>query len=176
MNNRLEIDINPASFKSSDQSPTTATNDFFPKEKSDNIHKSLNADSITAQMTSPSTSVNARPPSPMQRQPSFNRQSSIQRQASFNSKSSFGENDVPLVDISNVLHNLTFFSGLPSSDAFIKDITAVMKLRPFKAGDTVIHYGDVAKCMYLIVRGELGIISEDNEIEYATLTAGSFGI
>jgi CRP-like cAMP-binding protein len=69
---------------------------------------------------------------------------------------------------------LTFFSGLPSSDAFIKDITGLMKLRPFKAGDTVIHYGDEAKCMYLIVKGELGIISEDNEIEYATLTAGSF--
>lgn len=155
MNNRLEINIErKVSFKSTELSPKTATNDFFPKGKTDRLSKSFNSASTT-----PSTAINPQMPSP-----------EIQRRLSVTE----GEN--PLVDLSNLLHSLTFFSGLPSSDAFIKDITGLMKLRPFKAGDTVINYGDVAKCMYLIVRGELGIISEDQEIEYATLTAGSFGM
>lgn len=174
MNNRLEIDTKTV--KSLEISPTTVTNDLLPIEKNDRMIKSVSSDLMLLPSpntsATPNTSVNDQPPI-MQRQPSFSKQSALQ--SSFTRKPSFGENDIPLVDISNVLHNLTFFSGLPSSDAFIKDITGLMKLRPFKAGDTVIQYGDVAKCMYLIVRGELGIISEDNEIEYATLTAGSFG-
>jgi hypothetical protein len=142
-----------SSFKSSELSPSTATNETFPKVKTDRLCKSFNAAS-----NSPTTAVNLQLPIPL-----------MERRASFT------DSDHPINDMTNLLHSLPFFSGLPSSDAFIQEINGLLKLRPFKLGDTVIHYGDVAKCMYLIVRGELGIMSEDNEIEYATLTAGSFG-
>ena len=152
-NKRVEIDISKAQSDQSFRSPTTATNEILPPIiKTDRLSKSLNAGA------SPSTAVNLMiPGAALIRKPSFN------------------EVDSPITDISILLQNLPFFSGLPSTDRFIQDISGVLKVRTFKSGDTVIHYGDVAKCMYLIVRGELAIMSEDNEIEYATLTTGSFG-
>lgn len=73
------------------------------------------------------------------------------------------------------LQTLPFFAGAASTQDFIQEIGTAMKIRHYKPGDVVIKYGDVAKTMFLIIRGELGIMSEDNEIEYATLGAGSFG-
>ena len=85
-----------------------------------------------------------------------------------------GEED-PSNDIIQVLQSLPFFAGAASSEAFVEEIGTCMKIRYFKPGDSVLKHGDIAKCMFLIIKGDLSVLSEDNEIEYATLSAGSFG-
>ena len=78
--------------------------------------------------------------------------------------------------IQQLLYTLPFFSGSSNSHAFIKELSNDIKIRKYKPGDSIIQFGDIAKSMFLILRGDLAIVSEDNETTYAVLSAGSFGI
>jgi CRP-like cAMP-binding protein len=95
----------------------------------------------------------------------------LARRASFASDTSDG-----MIDLPQMLSTLPFFAGASNSQVFSEEIASAMKIRYFKPGDQVIKFGDVAKCMYLVIRGELSIMSEDNEVEFATLVAGQFGM
>jgi CRP-like cAMP-binding protein len=93
-------------------------------------------------------------------------------------RSSFSgtDSDGAAMDLTQVLYSLPFFLGAANTDAFIHEVATEMKIRHYKSGDVVIRYGDIAKCMFLIIRGDLAVMSEDNEVEYAVLSSGSFGI
>jgi hypothetical protein len=149
-----------------DDSPTTATNDRPPALlaiKTAGLNESFARRSPDT--LSPTTANNLSPNSllgPPQ---------TLARRASFASDNSDG-----MIDLTQMLSTLPFFAGAANSQTFSEEIASAMKIRYFKPGDQVIKYGDVAKCMYLVIRGELSIMSEDNEVEFATLMAGQFGM
>ena len=49
-----------------------------------------------------------------------------------------------------------------------------MKTRIFSPGDKIIQQGDEGKVMFFLVKGEVDILGNDEEVTYATLYSGSF--
>jgi CRP-like cAMP-binding protein len=155
----------PKRRKSLNDSPTTATqtspliNTKLSESFSSNSSSSKRAQLSPTTATQTGSPTLLIPPSP----------EALSRRGSFMSESEALPSDIYLI-----LQTLPFFAGASSTDAFIQDIGNAMKIRHFKPGDSVIRYGDTAKCMFLIIKGELAVMSEDNEIEFAVLTSGSF--
>ncbi|KAI8903825.1 hypothetical protein EDD86DRAFT_214424 [Gorgonomyces haynaldii] len=72
-----------------------------------------------------------------------------------------------------MLQNLPFFEGSPSED-FLVAIGRRLHMRKFDIGDVVVKHGDQAKAMFFILKGSLLVTSDDREVEFATLNAGSY--
>ncbi len=71
-----------------------------------------------------------------------------------------------------IIQKVPIFQG--ASEEFIKEI--ILNLRPvvFTPGDHVVIKGEIGYEMYFISRGTVDVVSENEDIIYATLGAGSF--
>eukprot|EP00834_Sanchytrium_tribonematis_P002220 NODE_64_length_26047_cov_1.706837.p5 type:complete len:460 gc:universal NODE_64_length_26047_cov_1.706837:15842-14463(-) len=80
-------------------------------------------------------------------------------------------NELPS-DIEESLRNHPLFRK--SGDDTIRELCKVMKSRIYLSGDKIIQEGDEGKAIFFLIRGEVDILSSDDEIVYATLYSGSF--
>lgn len=71
-----------------------------------------------------------------------------------------------------MIEKVPLFRG--ADDSMIRDI--ILNLEPvvFTPGDYVVRKGEIGFDMYFISRGSVDVVSEDEEIVYATLSAGQF--
>ena len=72
----------------------------------------------------------------------------------------------------DMIEKVPIFKG--ADDAMLKDI--ILNLEPivFTPGDYVVKKGEIGFDMYFISRGSVDVVSEDENIVYATLTSGQF--
>ena len=80
-------------------------------------------------------------------------------------------NDLPS-DIEEAIRNHPLFRN--ASEETISTLCKVMKSRIFSSGDKIIQEGDEGKVIFFLIKGEVDILSSDEEIIYATLYSGSF--
>ncbi|OQY35634.1 MAG: hypothetical protein B6241_00130 [Spirochaetaceae bacterium 4572_59] len=71
-----------------------------------------------------------------------------------------------------IIQKVPLFEG--TSEEFIKDIILNLKPIVFTPDDYVFIKGEIGYEMYFISRGSIDVVSEDEQIVYATLGAGSF--
>jgi CRP-like cAMP-binding protein len=74
-----------------------------------------------------------------------------------------------------LLLSLSFFKSGAESEGFIEELCKAVTVRTNSPGDIIIKQGDLAKAMFFIVKGTLMVISDDGEINFGELGAGSYG-
>ena len=80
-------------------------------------------------------------------------------------------NELPS-DIEDAIRNHPLFRK--ASDETISTLCKSMKARIFFTGDKIIQEGDEGKAVFFLIKGEVDILSSDDEVIYATLYSGSF--
>jgi hypothetical protein len=71
-----------------------------------------------------------------------------------------------------LLKQIPIFSSAPP--VFIDQVVSHVHLRQFAAGDRIIREGEIAKAMFIIVKGSVTVCSADGECEFAELQPGNF--
>eukprot|EP00835_Amoeboradix_gromovi_P001271 NODE_55_length_26219_cov_0.194908.p5 type:complete len:461 gc:universal NODE_55_length_26219_cov_0.194908:23496-24878(+) len=81
------------------------------------------------------------------------------------------DNNIP-GEIEEALRNHPLFRR--ANDDTISRLSKIMKTRVFISGDKIIQEGDEGKAVFFLIKGEVDILSGDEEVVYATLYSGSF--
>ncbi|KAI8822849.1 uncharacterized protein EV422DRAFT_381018 [Fimicolochytrium jonesii] len=86
-------------------------------------------------------------------------------------------------NLQQILRNLPFFprdainAEVVSSgilDEFLTELSNVVHVRSFCAGDVITQEGEKARAMFFLIKGIVKVISEDGEINFAELRPGSY--
>lgn len=78
----------------------------------------------------------------------------------------------PESDFLEFFKNHSLFSS--ASSAFLQDLVSKVHLRQYLPGDHIIKEGDIAKAMFLLVKGAVRVVSGDGESVFADLGQGQF--
>ncbi len=81
--------------------------------------------------------------------------------------------DVPL-EFMDLFDHLPMFEKLKEEKSFTNKLFKIMNWRTFQQGDIIIQQGQKAKAMFFLLKGTVDVVSDDNEIIFASLDPPTF--